>query len=127
MTGHERATVELLDEFFAAVQAGDLDTVASLYADVVAVWHNLTGRTQAKAENLDLLRYWSGKVTEMRYEVLERRVFEGGAVQRHMIHGTADGTELNVPVCIVFHLRDGLITEIFEYLDAGAVSAVFGS
>jgi ketosteroid isomerase-like protein len=116
MTGTGRDTVELLDELFAAVQAGDIDTVASLYAEDVAVWHNLTGQVQAKAENLDLLRY----------EVLERQVFAGGAVQRHVIHGTANGADLNAQVCIVFHLRDGLIAEIFEYLDAGAVSAVFG-
>jgi ketosteroid isomerase-like protein len=126
MTGTGRDTVELLDELFAAVQAGDIDTVASLYAEDLAVWHNLTGQVQAKAENLDLLRYWSTKVAEMRYEVLERQVFAGGAVQRHVIHGTANGADLNAQVCIVFHLRDGLIAEIFEYLDAGAVSAVFG-
>ena len=28
-------------------------------------------------------------------------------------------------VCIVFHVADGQITAIFEYLDAAAVSAVF--
>ena len=31
-------TERLLDDFFAVIQRGDLDTVAGLYADDVEVW-----------------------------------------------------------------------------------------
>jgi ketosteroid isomerase-like protein len=121
-----KATEQLLDEFFAAIQRGDIDTVASLYADDVEVWHNVTRSSLAKAASLDLLRYWTRTVTNMRYHVLERRTFDGGAVQRHVVHGTAHGTSLEVPVCIVFHVDGGRITRIYEYLDQAAVAAVFG-
>ena len=121
-----KATEQLLDEFFAAIQRGDIDTVAALYADDVEVWHNVTRSSLAKPASLELLRYWTRTVTNMRYRILERRTFDGGAVQRHEVHGTAHGASLEVPVCIVFHVDGGRITRIFEYLDQAAVAAVFG-
>lgn len=120
-------TSELLDRFFAAIERGDIDAVAPMYASDVSVWHNVTGSAIDKAASLDLLRFWSSRVTDMRYEVLEREVFPGGAVQRHVVHGRARDEELRAEICIVFHVADGQITQIFEYLDPAAVSAVFGS
>ena len=119
-------TDQLLDDFFAAIQRGDMDAVAALYADDVEVWHNVTRASLDKKASLDLLRYWIRNVTDMRYHVLERHTFDGGAVQRHVVHGTAHGTSLEVPVCIVFHVDGGRITRIYEYLDQAAVAAVFG-
>ena len=86
----------LLDDFFAAIQRGDIDAVAAFYADDVEVWHNVTRSALDKQKSLDLLRYWIRNVTDMRYHVLERRIFDGGAVQRHEVHGVAHGTALQV-------------------------------
>lgn len=119
-------TEQLLDDFFAAIQRGDIDAVAACYADDVQVWHNVTGASLDKQGSLDLLRYWVRTVGDMRYDVLERRIFDGGAVQRHEVHGVAHGTTLRVPVCIVFHVDGGRITRIYEYLDQAAVAVVFG-
>jgi ketosteroid isomerase-like protein len=121
------ATSDLLDVFFAAIERGDISAVDPLYADDVEVWHNVTDTALDKAASLALLRYWSTSVTNMDYEVLERKTYEGGAVQRHIIHGDAKGTALHAPVCIVFHIDRGQITRIYEYLDPAAVSAVFGA
>jgi ketosteroid isomerase-like protein len=120
------ATSALLDEFFAAIERGDLDAVERLYADDIEVWHNVTGRTMDKAANKKLLGFWSSAVDDMRYEVLERRTYEGGATQRHVIHGSAAGSPLRADICIVFHVSDGQITRIYEYLDPAAVAQVFG-
>jgi len=116
----------LLDPFFAAIERGDIDAVAEMYTDDVAVWHNVSRQALDKARSLDLLRYWTQQVRDVRYEVLERQPFEGGIVQRHIVRGDAGGTPVEANVCIVFHVADGRITAIFEYLDAAAVSAVFG-
>lgn len=117
---------ELLDRFFDAIQRGDIDAITPMYSDDVQVWHNVTQRAIGKADSLDLLRYWSSKVAGVRYEILERQTYEGGAVQRHVVHGDADGSPVDAPVCITFRFADGAITHIFEYLDAKAVEAVFG-
>lgn len=120
------ATNDLLDAFFASIERGDLDAIDPLYADDVEVWHNVTGVALDKNASLALLRYWSATVADMHYEMLERRTYEGGAVQRHVVHGRANGVAVDAPVCIVFHITDGQITRIYEYLDPAAVAAVFG-
>ncbi len=117
---------DLLDQFFAAIERGDIDAVGPMYDDRIEVWHNVTGRALDKAASLDLLRFWASMVAGARYEILERHTYEGGAVQRHILHGDADGTMLEVPVCITFRFVGGRITHIFEYLDRSAVRAVFG-
>jgi ketosteroid isomerase-like protein len=119
------STSELLDDFFAGIQRGDLAVVERAYSDDVEVWHNVTGRSLDKAASIDLLRFWCSKVSNMRYEVLERHTYEGGATQRHIVHGDAGGAVLRADVCIVFHLSGGQITRIYEYLDPAAVAAVF--
>jgi ketosteroid isomerase-like protein len=124
MTGHD--TDEMLDAFFAAIERGDLDAVSDFYDDDIAVWHNVTGNALDKPGSLALLRYWCRSVRAIRYEILERRTFGDGAMQRHVVHGEAAGETIAAQVAIVFHIADGRITSIYEYLDPSQVAAVFG-
>jgi len=124
MTRHD--TNELLNSFFNAIERGDIDAVADFYDDDITVWHNVTGNALDKKDSLALLRYWSRSVRAMRYEILERHAFEGGAVQRHVVHGETSDDTLAAQVAIIFHIADGRITAIHEYLDPSQVAAVFG-
>jgi ketosteroid isomerase-like protein len=111
-------------ELFAAIERGDLDAVRELYSPSVEIWHNVTGRTQTREENLALLRFFTGRVSERRYEVLGRDVFRGGFVQRHILHGKlASGESIDASVCIVVYVSGGRIERLFEYLDPAAVRA----
>jgi ketosteroid isomerase-like protein len=113
-------------EFFAAIERGDLDAVRELYAPEAEIWHNVTGRTQTRDENLSLLRFFTGRVAERRYEVLARELFPGGFVQRHILHGRlASGDPIAAPVCLVVYVAKGRITRLFEYLDPASVRAAF--
>jgi ketosteroid isomerase-like protein len=114
----------LLDDLFGAITAGDIDAVGELYADDVQVWHNVTDRALARDESLDLLRYFVGKVSERRYEIQARNHWDGGAVQRHVLHGRVDDTVMRAPICITFEFRDGRISAIHEYFDRKAVAAM---
>lgn len=114
-----------IDAFFAAIEVGDVEAVAACYADDVEVWHNVTGVAMDKADNLSLLQFWSSRVQGLRYDIEDRRAFDGGVVQRHVVRGEVDGTPLAASVCIVLHVADGMITHIYEYLDQRAVEAVF--
>ena len=118
---------DLLDMLFAAIERGDIDAIDPLFADDIEVWHNTTNVALDKCGSLKLLSAWSKRVTEMHYEVLERRTYDGGAFQRHVIHGKANGTALQVPVCIVFHIAGDRITRIYEYLDGASVASVFAA
>lgn len=126
MTSSTDETDRIASQFFAAIERGDLDAVRELYAPDVAVWHNVTGRSQTREENLALLRYFTGRVSERRYEVLGREFFQGGFVQRHVLHGKlASGDLIAAPVCLVVHVSGGKIARLFEYLDPAAVSGAF--
>ena len=121
-------TEAIAEHFFAAIERGDLAAVRDFYAADVRIWHNVTGRTQTRDENLQLLTFFTGRVQERRYEILARDFFPGGFVQRHVLHGKlASGETIAAPVCIVIYVADGKIRELFEYLDRDAVSAAFAS
>jgi ketosteroid isomerase-like protein len=116
----------IASEFFAAIERGDLDAVRELYAPEAEIWHNVTGRSQTRDENLSLLRYFTGRVSERRYEVLSREFFPAGFVQRHILHGKVESGELiAAPVCLVVHVSGGRIERLFEYLDPASVRAAF--
>lgn len=119
-------TDRIASEFFAAIARGDLDAVRELYAPDAEIWHNVTGRTQTREENLGLLRYFTGRVAELRYEVIARDFFQGGFVQRHVLHGKlASGDLIAAPVCLVVYVSGGRIVRLFEYLDPAAVRGAF--
>ena len=119
-------TERIASSFFAAIERRDLDAVRELYAPDVEVWHNVTGRTQSREENLALLRYFTGRVAELRYEVLARDFFPDGFVQRHVLHGKlASGDPIAAPVCLVVHVANGRIVRLFEYLDPATVRGAF--
>ena len=117
---------KIASDLFASIERGDLDAVRALYADDVAIWHNVTSKTQTRDENLRLLKFFTGRVAERRYEVLGRDFFPGGFVQRHILHGKlASGELVASPVCIVIYVSRGKIQRLFEYLDPATVQSVF--
>ena len=119
-------TDAIATQFFAAIERGDLEAVRDLYSPDVQVWHNVTGRSQTREENLSLLRFFTGRLSELRYEVLAREFFPGGFVQRHILHGKLDsGDVVAAPVCLVVHVSHGRIERLFEYLDPASVRPVF--
>lgn len=119
-------TDRIASEFFAAIERGDLDAIRELYSRDAEIWHNVTGRSQTREENLSLLRFFTGRVSERRYEVLARDFFPGGFVQRHVLHGKLDSGDLiAAPVCLVVYVSGGKIERLFEYLDPANVSAAF--
>ena len=119
-------TEKIASALFGAIERRDLDAVRELYSPDVQVWHNATGKTQTREENLKLLRFFTGRVSELRYEVLARDFFDGGFVQRHVLHGRlASGEVVAAPVCLVVHVAGGRIERLFEYLDFAAVRSAF--
>jgi ketosteroid isomerase-like protein len=122
----DHETDAIASEFFAAIERGDLDAIREFYSPRVEVWHNLTNRSQTRDENLRLLKYFTGRVSERRYEVFAREFFPGGFVQRHILHGKlASGDLVAAPVCLIIHVSNGKIDRVFEYLDSAAIRGIF--
>jgi len=119
-------TDTIASRFFAAIERGDLDAVREIYDPKAEIWHNVTGRTQTREENLQLLRFFTERVSDRCYEVLGRDFFPDGFVQRHILHGRLQsGESIAAPVCLVVHLSEGRIARLFEYLDPAALGSAF--
>ena len=117
--------LEVAEALFTAIEAGDVDAVAALYADDVAVWHNFDDVTQSRDENLATLAWMTRRVSGMRYEVQSRVEVPGGVIQQHVLRGTAPGGEpLEIPACMRLYVSDGRITRIEEYLDPAQAAAL---
>jgi ketosteroid isomerase-like protein len=116
----------VLDRFFAAIAAADIGAVEDLYDPDVEVWLNVTDQTINRKQSLGVLRWFTDRLVGMRYEIIERRTWDGGAVQRHVVHGHVGDQALAIPACIVFHLAQGRIARLYEYLDGKDTMAVFG-
>ena len=116
----------LAGQLFAAIEAADVDAVAALYDDDVAVWHNTSQHAQTKQENLALLKGLTSRAEAWRYEDVRRRCYPGGCSQQHVLRGKLQGAEpFEIPVCIVLEMSEGKICRIDEYLDSAAVAALF--
>ena len=109
---------ELADRLFAAIQQGDVDAVAALYADDAVIWHNFDGIEQPRDANLVVLAWMTANVDDLRYDDIQRHDFDGGFVQQHVLRGTTKtGAALEVPSCLNVQVEGDRITRIDEYLD----------
>ncbi len=120
MTHDEIETLAI--KFFAAIQAGDIETVAATYSDDAVIWHNYDQIEQHKADNLRTLQYVIATVQGRSYDDVRRTVLDDGFVQQHVLRGTAPGGPLEVPAMLRVWVADGRITRLDEYLDTAQVT-----
>ena len=111
--------MDVADELFGAMERGDAGRVRELWNDDIAVWHSGDRADNDVDRAFRVIRWFLDRTTQRRYEVLDRRVFEGGFVQQHILHATGtDGAVIAMRVCIVIQLAaNGLISRIDEYFD----------
>ena len=115
----------LADRMFAAIEAGDVDTVRSIYADDVTVWHNFDDADQNREQNLRTLGWMHAHVTGLRYTDVRRIVLEHGFVQQHVLKATArNGVEMSIPAILHIYCTGGHITRVEEYLDPAQAAAM---
>lgn len=109
---------DVATRFFAAVEAGDVDTVGKIYAADARIWHNFDNYASTREENLEVLSWVSKNVTGFRFEEVRRTFLPGAFLQQHVIRGTgADGKEINCPAILKVDISGGHIQRIEEYFD----------
>jgi ketosteroid isomerase-like protein len=122
-----RTDVDLGERLVVAIEAGDVEAVADVYADDVVIWHNTDQTEQSKAENLAVLGWLVRKTVSRSYREIRRSETERGFVQQHVLHlEFSDGRSADLPACLVVEVTDGHITRLDEYLDNVGVMAAFG-
>ena len=119
MTIEQARLAEIADTLFTAIERGDLDALAALWSEDIAVWRQGGGRERDKPRALKVIEWFVGATTDRRYEVLDRQVFDGGFLQQHVVHATdRAGAPLSFRAALVVKVgADGLINRIDEYLD----------
>src|ERR1700758_5827734 len=97
--------VDVADRLFAAIEKSDQAAVDRLWSDDIAVWRTGARRDDGKARALRVIDWFITTTVERRYEILDRRLFEGGFVQQHILHATGHaGLSISMRVCIVIRM-----------------------
>ena len=106
--------------FFAALEAGDIDTVREIYARDALIWHNDDLVEQPVDENLRVLQGLHRAVSGLHYDIVRRVPAPDGVLQQHVLRGSLpDGTQVELHAAMYLQVKDGHITRIEEYLDSG--------
>lgn len=109
---------DVANRFFAAVEAGDTDTVGKIYAEDARIWHNFDNYASTREENLQVLAWVSEHVEGFRFEEVRRTYLPGAFLQQHVIRGKkANGEEIHCPAILKVEISGGQITRIEEYFD----------
>ena len=126
------AVIDVADRLFTAIEKGDGAAVDRLWSADIAVWRTGSRSDPKKFDDkvraLRVIDWFIGATTERSYEILDRQLFDDGAVrgfvQQHILHATGHaGQSISLRVCIVIRVSpDGLIDRIDEYFDPAGIA-----
>ena len=115
----------LASRLFMAIESADVEAVKQIYAPDVLYWVNFSDQTLGLDSILELTRFFTQKVKGLHYEVDSREFFPGGLVQRCRITGElTSGEAMDVPLCLIIYVENGLITRLYEYMDFASFKSV---
>jgi ketosteroid isomerase-like protein len=123
MNTDPQSVAAVAQRFFAAVESGDIDTVAAIYHPGAVIWHNHDRTESSVRENLEVLARFVRRAPTRRY--MDRRIMvtPHGFVQQHTLEATrVDGRRLSLPACVIGEVRDGRIMRIDEYFDTAPLA-----
>jgi uncharacterized protein len=116
---------EIVVRFFAALEAGDIETLREIYAPDAVIWHNDDLVEQPVDDNLKVLQGLHRAVSGLRYDIVRRVPTPDGVLQQHVLRGRlANGAEVELHAAMYLQVRDGHIARIEEYLDSAKRSSI---
>lgn len=123
------AITDVADRLFEAIENTDIATIEQMWNDDILVWHSSDPADRDKARALRVIAWFINTTRARRYEVLDRRVFDGGFVQQHILHADGrNGRSIALRVCIVIKMgANGLISRIDEYFDPADLAPLLES
>ncbi len=122
------SALEVAEQFFAAIDAGDVSAIYETYAPDAVIWHNFDGVEQTRDENVRMLGWAVKHLGDMRYTDVRRTATDSGFAQQHVLRATnTNGIEIEVPAALFVSVRDGKITRLDEYIDSRHVALITGA
>ncbi|MEU0414532.1 nuclear transport factor 2 family protein [Streptomyces griseorubiginosus] len=121
-------TVDLLNDYFGALEAKDFDRLRAFYADDVTLTFanhpTITGADHVLALMTDL----AGKLERIEHRLL--RVWQEGdgvvILEVRCVYHLNDGGVIEITACSVFAITDGKLADLRLYVDHAPVDAVLG-
>jgi uncharacterized protein len=111
---------DLIRQGYDAFSRGDMDTLRGLFAPDI-VWH-APGRSQLAGDHqgVDTVLGYFGRTMELtggnfRVEVHDVVADDEHGVGLHTVQAERGGRALEDNSVLVFHLRDGKVTEVWQY------------
>ena len=125
MSQADQATIDLLTDYFDAMESKDFDRLGSFYADnITQTFANaptITGRDTMLARMVDLL----GKVESLAHPLINVWQEDDGVVifEVTSIWRFHDDTEVKINACSIFTILDGKFTDQHIYVDNAPINA----
>ena len=119
----DQATIDLLTDYFDAMEAKDLERLGSYYADNITLTFanapTITGRDAVLEQMTTLL----GKVKSLAHPLINVWQEDGGVVifEVTSIWRLHDDSEIKINACSIFTLVDGKFTDQRIYVDNAPV------
>lgn len=123
MARASQATIDLLNDYFAAMEAKDSARLGAYYADNITLTFGnapvVTGRAAVLAQMVDLL----ARVRSLAHKLTNIWEEDGGAVifEVDSIWNLHDGKVITISACSIFTLVDGTFVDQRIYVDNGPV------
>ncbi|HXK26011.1 MAG TPA: nuclear transport factor 2 family protein [Myxococcota bacterium] len=125
MPDSDAVKLDVARRLMGAIEAGDVATVAALYADDMVGWRNFDRRELGKAAMIRIIEFLAKQLRDLRYDAIRIALTPTGYVQQHVLHATApDGTRIESPACLVVEVQGGQIRRLDEYLDSAAIAVL---
>jgi ketosteroid isomerase-like protein len=120
-----RDALAVAELYTAAVNGGDAEALRALHEPDARIWHNTDGATQTVGQNMAVLAWLRRIMPDLALADVRRLATAEGFVQRHTVVGTAHGSPVAVPTCLVVELSPaGRIRLVEEYLDSAGLAAL---
>ena len=127
MLSHDTEMRKICNDFFDALESGDIERIGSFYAEDMTMWVNTTGQTMTREENLKVLA--DGRALHRRRLYNDRNiraVHDGFVVQYTCEVTTHKGDTFPLSSCLVAQVWGDKIVKLYEYMDMGAVMRAAG-
>lgn len=120
-----REVDQLIRDLFAAVDARDPQRVGGLVTDHVRFRFGSADSIAGKAALIVASREFSAAIADIHHELTNLWEPEPGTVvtELQVTYRRHDGSELTLPCCNIFRVRDGLIDDYRIYMDITPVTA----
>jgi hypothetical protein len=79
------AIEDVADTLFRAIEGSDVGMIEELWNDDIVVWHSGDRADNDRAKAMRVICWFINCTSRRRYEILDRRLFDGGFVQQHIL------------------------------------------